>query len=178
MLQNRVKSISEGASTTLLNVNYSIDGRRKKIVRTGGATTTYGLANNNYALDNGVHLKTFTQNFTGTANDLTTTFTFIASNQIETLTKTNSLYYYQGNDNRTGAYVPNGLNQYTTIAGQPLGYDGQANLTNDGTQTYTYDAENRLLTTSGSTTGSFVYDPNGRLFQSTIGGTVTQYLYD
>ncbi|MDZ7923497.1 MAG: RHS repeat-associated core domain-containing protein [Marinagarivorans sp.] len=26
--------------------------------------------------------------------------------------------------------------------------------------------------------GSFVYDPNGRLFQSTIGGTVTQYLYD
>lgn len=176
---NRINSINEGASTNLLNVTYSIDGRRKSIVRTGGATTTYGLANSNYALDNGVHLKTFTQNFTGTANDLTTSFTFIASNQIETLTKNNSLYYYQGNENRIGAYVPNGLNQYTHIANQPLDYDGQANLTNDGTQLYTYDAENRLLTTSGSmATGSFVYDPNGRLFQSTIGGTVTQYLYD
>ncbi|HEY8942040.1 MAG TPA: RHS repeat-associated core domain-containing protein [Cellvibrio sp.] len=83
------------------------------------------------------------------------------------------------NDNPAGVYVPHGLNQYTHIAGQPLGYDGQANLTNDGTQIYTYDAENRLLTTSGAvTSGSFVYDPNGRLFQSTIGGTVTQYLYD
>lgn len=175
---NRVNRINEGATTSLLNVNYSIDGRRKSIVRTGGATTTYGLTNNNYARDNGLHLQTFTQDFTGTAHDLTTTFTFIASNQIETLTKNNSLYYYQGNDNRIGAYVPNGLNQYTRIAGQPLDYDGQANLTNDGTQIYTYDAENRLLTTSGTTTSSFVYDPNGRLFQSNIGGTVTQYLYD
>lgn len=176
---NRVNRINEGTSTALLNINYSIDGHRKSIVRTGGATTTYGLTENNYALDDGVHLQTFIQNFTGTANDLTTTFTFTASNQIETLTKTNSLYYYQGNDNRIGTYVPNGLNQYTHIAGQPLDYDGQGNLTNDGTQIYTYDAENRLLTTSSSTTtGSFVYDPNGRLFQSTIGGTVTQYLYD
>ena len=176
---NRVNRINEGASTTLLSVNYSIDGRRKNIARTGGATTIYGLTSDNYSRDNGVHLKTFTQNFTGTANDLTTRFTFTASNQIETLTKDNSLYYYQGNDNRIGTYVPNGLNQYTHIAGQPLGYDGQANLINDGTQTYTYDAENRLLTTSGAvTSGSFVYDPNGRLFQSTIGGTVTQYLYD
>lgn len=176
---SRVNRINEGTSTALLNINYSIDGHRKSIVRTGGATTTYGLTNNNYALDDGVHLQTFIQNFTGTANDLTTTFTFTASSQIETLTKTNSLYYYQGNDNRIGTYVPNGLNQYTHIAGQPLDYDGQGNLTNDGTQIYTYDAENRLLTTSSSTTtGSFVYDPNGRLFQSTIGGTVTQYLYD
>ncbi|MDZ7923649.1 MAG: RHS repeat-associated core domain-containing protein [Marinagarivorans sp.] len=31
---------------------------------------------------------------------------------------------------------------------------------------------------SSVSSGSFVYDPNGRLFQSTIGGTVTQYLYD
>jgi len=176
---NRVKTINEGSATALLNIYYATDGGRKRIVRTGGATTIYGLATDSFAKEDGIRLKTFTQDFTGTTNDLTTTFTFTASNQIETLTKNNSLYSYQGNDNRTGVYVPNGLNQYDYIAGQPLGYDGQANLANDGTQMYTYDAENRLLTTTGpSALGSFVYDPNGRLFQSTINGTVTQYLYD
>jgi RHS repeat-associated protein len=169
---NRIANINEGEATTLLNVNYNNDGRRKNIVRIGGATTSYGF-------DDGVRLRTFTQDMTGAANDLTTTFAFTPANQIETLSKNNNLYFYSGNNDRTGAYVPNGLNQYTSIAGQPLGYDANSNLTNDGTQVYKYDTENRLISTSRPTiTSSFVYDPNGRLFQTTIGGVTTQYLYD
>ncbi|MCK5912179.1 MAG: RHS repeat-associated core domain-containing protein [Caulobacter sp.] len=44
------------------------------------------------------------------------------------------------------------------------------------TTTYSYDSENRLRGVGA--TSSFVYDPQGRLFQSTINGTTTRYLYD
>lgn len=179
---NRLKSLTEGTSNTMLMVSYGTDGVRKSILRTGGAMTTYGSLSAPYTLDDGIHLKTFTQDFTGIANDLTTTFSFNSANQIDSLGKNNTLYYYQGNDNRTGAYVVNGLNQYTSIAGQVLNYDANANLTSDGSQTYTYDAENRLISTTGTNTSSLVYDPNGRLFQSTITvsgvTTTTQFLYN
>jgi RHS repeat-associated protein len=44
------------------------------------------------------------------------------------------------------------------------------------TTTYSYDSENRLRGVGA--TSSLVYDPQGRLFQSTINGTTTRYLYD
>ena len=94
--------------------------------------------------------------------------------QISQLTLGNNLYYYSGNENRIGVYEPDYLNRYTRIAGQPLGYDGNSNLTNDGTLTYQYDDENRLISTGGAVTSSFVYDPRGRLFESTINGSYQQ----
>jgi YD repeat-containing protein len=51
-----------------------------------------------------------------------------------------------------------------------------------GTQTYTYDSENRLVTSAvnGSTTAtiSYDYDGLGRRVKKTVGGVVTQYLLD
>ena len=48
-----------------------------------------------------------------------------------------------------------------------------------GPASYTYDNENRLLTVSGyNGNASFVYDPLGRLYESTIDGKTTQFLYD
>jgi YD repeat-containing protein len=79
--------------------------------------------------------------------------------------------------NKTGNYTPNGLNQYTHINGQPIGYDTNANLTNDGSTLYTYDMENRLVASSGAVTSAFKYDPLGRLHQATINNVVTQFLY-
>jgi hypothetical protein len=80
--------------------------------------------------------------------------------------------------NKTGNYIPNGLNQYTHINGQPIGYDTNANLTNDGSTLYTYDMENRLVASSGAVTSAFKYDPLGRLHQATINNVATQFLYD
>ncbi|MGH7025083.1 MAG: hypothetical protein ACREEB_16055, partial [Caulobacteraceae bacterium] len=39
----------------------------------------------------------------------------------------------------------NGLNQLTNLSGQALTYDADGNLTSDGTRTYSWDAENRLV---------------------------------
>jgi RHS repeat-associated protein len=63
--------------------------------------------------------------------------------------------------------------------GTALAYDGNGNLTNDGTNAYSYDVENRLIGVSGARSATLTYDPLGRLF-STSGGAagVTRFQYD
>jgi len=48
-----------------------------------------------------------------------------------------------------------------------------------GTQTFNlaYDAENRLVTVSGSATASFVYDADGKQVKSIVGGVTTYGVY-
>jgi len=77
------------------------------------------------------------------------------------------------------AYVPDDLNRYSTVGGTAYGYtDGRENLTSDGVRTLTYDVENKLLTVVGGAGLTLAYDPLGRLWQSTSGNTITQFLYD
>lgn len=68
-------------------------------------------------------------------------------------------------------------NQLTNWKGTNLTYDANGNLTNDGTNTYMWNARNRLVSISGAVNASFQYDPFGRRVSKTVGGT-TQYLYD
>lgn len=68
-------------------------------------------------------------------------------------------------------------NQLTQWKGASLTYDGNGNLTGDGTNTYTWNARNQLVAISGGVSASFQYDPFGRRVSKTIGGT-TQFLYD
>ena len=81
-------------------------------------------------------------------------------------------YAWTGNVNGTKAYTPNGLNQYANVAGAGFTYDPNGNLTSDGSTTYGYDVENRLVSASGAHSSNLTYDPNGRLFQTTVGNTV------
>jgi RHS repeat-associated protein len=74
--------------------------------------------------------------------------------------------------------VPNGLNQYVQIAGQAINYDANGNLLTGEGVSYQYDDENRLASTSGTVASTIKYDPLGRLFETTIAGAKTQFLYD
>ncbi|MEW6246480.1 MAG: RHS repeat-associated core domain-containing protein [Nitrospirota bacterium] len=69
-------------------------------------------------------------------------------------------------------------NQQTQFGGATLTYDQNGNLTNDGTNTYTWDARNRLVGISGGVTASFSYDSLGRRISKTISGSTTQFVYD
>jgi len=66
--------------------------------------------------------------------------------------------------------------QLTTWGTANLFYDLNGNMTSNGTDGYTWDARNRLVSTlSGA---SFQYDAFGRRTSKTIGGATTTFLYD
>jgi RHS repeat-associated protein len=58
--------------------------------------------------------------------------------------------------------------------------DPNGNLTSDGTKTYQWDAENRLVNVlQGATTlASFTYDGDGRRVTKTVGGVTHSYVYE
>ena len=77
----------------------------------------------------------------------------------------------------TTTYIPNELNQYDTVDGVSYSYDDNGNLTSDGTNSYTYDAENRLTGVTNLSI-TYSYDPLGRRISKTVDGEVTSYIYD
>ena len=97
--------------------------------------------------------------------------------QIAAATRDNDAYAWQGHYAVNRPYTTNGLNQYSAAGGAAFGYDLNGNLTSDGTRTYTYDIENRLVGASGGLV--LTYDPLGRLWRTSGGASgTTTYLYD
>jgi RHS repeat-associated protein len=72
----------------------------------------------------------------------------------------------------------NAANEMTAFNGTPQTYDPNGNLTNDGTNTYSWDARNHLTAIAGPSSTTFAYDPLGRRDLKTINGLSTQFLYD
>lgn len=69
-------------------------------------------------------------------------------------------------------YTYNAANQLTSGGAT---YDNNGNLSSDGTNSYTWDRANRLLSMGGA---SYAYDGEGRRIRQTIAAQVTQYLLD
>src|SRR3546814_12124968 len=61
------------------------------------------------------------------------------------------------------------------VGSTAFSYDGRGNLTNDGTNAFTYTAENLLKT--GPSSATLAYDPLGRLYQTVGGGVTTRFQY-
>ena len=99
-------------------------------------------------------------------------------------------YNYDATGNRTSVvdngttqnYSTNNLNQYTTVFGSSIGYDGNGNLTNGGTiqsGLFFYDAQSRLTRAivSGNTT-DFYYDSKNRVVKRSLNIVPTFLIYD
>jgi RHS repeat-associated protein len=75
--------------------------------------------------------------------------------------------------------VYNDSNQITQRGAATLTYDGNGNLTNDGVNTYTWNARNQLASISGpGLSASFQYDAFGRRISKTLNGSTTDFLYN
>jgi RHS repeat-associated protein len=57
-------------------------------------------------------------------------------------------------------------------------YDVAGNVTNDGTHTYTYDAENRLVSVDGGTAAQYKYDHKNRRVSKIVGSSWTHYVWE
>jgi RHS repeat-associated protein len=171
---NREWQIRENGATSGVGVLaiYQLDplSRKQTLTRSNGTVTNYGY-------DPASRLNSLTQNMTGSAQDQTIGLQYTAASQLWIRSSSNALYDWMP-PVATTAYVADGLNRYSTVAGSAFAYDARDNLQSDGVNTYSYDVENRLLSASGPTAVTLGYDPLGRLQETTAGGTVTQYLYD
>ena len=78
------------------------------------------------------------------------------------------------------SYTANNLDQYTAVGAVTPTYDGNGNLTFDGTFTYGYDAESRLtsVTQGGTTVATYAYDALGHRKSKTVGTTTAIYVRD
>ena len=168
---HRLVAIKEDGVTQAASFGYDAQGHQiSKIL--GAVPTTYSY-------DPVGHLALQTDDFTGTTRDQTSTFTYNPANQIVGRTSSNDVYAYSGYNTASTVYAANGLNQYATVGAGALGYDANGNLTSNGGTNFTYDVENRLVSATGTLTADLVYDPLGRLFQtSSPTTTTTQFLYD
>jgi RHS repeat-associated protein len=166
---DRPISARENGGSAVVTMAWDAQGRRSGEAR-GGVSTTYGY-------DGISRISSLNDDLAGTAEDVITTFIHNPASQITSRARANPAYAFPGYVNVNRGYAPNGLNQYAAVAGTSFGYDPNGNLTSDGTNTYTYDAENRLVTTSAG--ASLSYDPLGRLYQVSKPTTgTTQFLYD
>lgn len=81
------------------------------------------------------------------------------------------------------AYVPNGLNQYSSVGGATLAYDGNGNLTTDAAgRTYIYSAENQLYTVRDAASvllaQNIYYADGTRRYLGSASGGVRRFYYD
>src|SRR5690606_17400612 len=115
----------------------------------------------------------------GTSHDTTTSFTYNPASQVASSTRTNDTYAWTGHLPVDRNYTANGVNQYSAITGlSGLSYDTNGNLTSDGSNSYVYDVENRLVTRSGDENATLRYDPLGRLYEIAGAGGTRRFLYD
>jgi RHS repeat-associated protein len=171
---DRATTIKANGAATIATIGYDNQGRRSGDTRSGGSTT--------YTYDPVSRLASLSNDLAGTTNDVTSTFGYNPASQIVTKTRSNGAYTFTGYVSVSRPYTVNGLNQYTAAGSASFTYDDNGNLTGDGTNTYAYDVENRMIgaaTATGTTT--LIYDPLGRLWlQLRPGGdgAAWQFLHD
>jgi RHS repeat-associated protein len=177
---NRLDQARENGATSgaglLADYAYDAFSRRDLVALGNGASTDYGY-------DAASRLTGLIHDLTGgTTNDQTYGFTYTDASQISQRTASNDNYNWTPAVVTNRQYVVNGLNQYTSVGGVNFSYTGgdgaRGNLVSDGSRTFDYDLENRLIAVSGSASMTLSYDPLGRLRQTVSGGATTQFLYD
>ncbi len=88
----------------LASYGYDNLGRRSSVTYGNGVVQSYGFNANQ-------RLQTLTSNLAGTAQDQTATLAYNPAGQIDSLTKTNDAYAWNGHYNIDRLYGTNGLNQ-------------------------------------------------------------------
>ncbi|HEY2033150.1 MAG TPA: RHS repeat-associated core domain-containing protein [Rhizomicrobium sp.] len=155
---NRMATATDSLGASLATYGYDTLSRRTNLLYGNGASMAYTYSP---AGD----LRTLNHDMAGSSNDPHFTYQYTNAHQLYTETVSDADYLWQPAANASTSYTPNNLNQYSTVASVPFAYDLKGNLTNDGVFSYTYDAENRMLTAGPVTT--YAYDPLGRRTKKT-----------
>jgi len=167
---NEVTDINLGGGSTLATYTYDGLGHRVGVARANGTSTAYGWNDRQ-------QLVSIAHNLSGTANDLTLSYTYNAAGQIKTRTRSNTAYAYTAYSPTTVNSTIDGLNRVTQQGSTAVGYDSRGEITSLGSATFTYNALNQLTATT-SPASSLGYDPMGRLYSLSDGSTDVRFQYE
>jgi RHS repeat-associated protein len=167
---NRLTDVREAGITILAQYAYDPLSRRTAIAYGNGTSSSYS-----YGIDD--NLATLHHQFNGSSVTLGYTY-----NKVHNRTGSsadNNQFIYDISADSQDAYVPNSLNQYSSVGGVSFAYDANGNLTSDGVNTYAYDSENRLVAANTPQhAAGYTYDPFGRRTSKTVDGMTTSFLHD
>jgi RHS repeat-associated protein len=166
--------IKDPANNTLINYGFEANGRLSRIDRIGSSNEQF------IGYDAASRMNSLSIDTSSTVPVNTATFAHNPASQIITSTKSKDSFVWNAHKDANRAYTVNGLNQYTAAGTVSFSYDANGNLSSDGTNSFVYDVENRLVYRSGNnTTATLRYDPLGRLFEVNGSDTgVTRFVYD
>lgn len=167
---DRLTILKSPNNTNLLEQYYDLDGDLAAILRKNGKHTELDM--------DGVGRLTRLQHYlTNSIDSIRYGFSHTPSGQIANIALSNIGYSYSPT-NTDHNYISNGLNQYSSINGTSVTHDSNGNLKTYGSNTYSYDVENRLTSISGNSPATFSYDPKGRLVKYSAQGITRQFVYD
>jgi YD repeat-containing protein len=161
---DRLTHITQGTAT--VTIAYDDIGRRTSLTLPNNVVTEYGY-------DLGSRLTSLTYKHSGNViGDLT--YEYDAADQ---RTKMGGSFARSILPEPVSSATYNAANQQLTFGGKTLTYDLNGNLTNDGTNTYTWNARNQMTQVTGpQVNASFGYGANGSRTNTTINGTTTSFL--
>jgi RHS repeat-associated protein len=170
LVTGEMVNIRENGATSGIGVlatfEYDDMGRRKKLTRGNGTTTSYDY-------NPGPGLSQLALDLAGTSSDLTLDFTYNPASQIASSTRSNDTFAWTGHGSGTTSSTVNGLNQLTMVGTASISHDTKGNITSDGAKTYGYSSENLL---TSAPLNALRYDPAGRLHYLSQNGT--GFVYD
>jgi YD repeat-containing protein len=189
---NRLKTKTPPSPAPVVTYAYDLAGRLTGVgdtsaavtsaVPPSGSTVQYAA---NYTYDPLNRPVTVTWNpaptqASPTASTASFNYTYERTNRRIGQTATDNSWWPYPTGPSTLGYTANALNQYSAVGAVTPTYDGNGDLTYDGTFTYAYDTENRLTTVSqgGSTVATYAYDAQDRRKTKTVGGTTTVFVTD
>lgn len=171
---NRLNGIYEGAGTGTSLEQFVYNSQALP-----GSRTDYAGTGATYTYDKIGRLTGLADAFAGGIGNVTQSLAYNSASGIKSEIRDNDAYAFSRRDAGNRSYSVNGLNQYTSVASTNFTYDQNGNLIGDGTSTYIFDAENRLVSgTANSQTTTLTYDPLGRLWRILKGSADTRFLYD
>jgi RHS repeat-associated protein len=189
---NRLQLTSQQAtkgSTSLMNLTYSYAAQAGQT----GVGTVAGNANEVMSVNGAINQYTET-----TTNTYDNDLRLVTSSQTSNGMNAQRRIVWDRWDNRTSVYnaVTGGTqiqsvtlqqsggvptNRITSITnnGSTLNYtyDAAGNVTNDGINSYTYDAENRLVSVNAGATAQYAYDYSHRRIKKVASGVTTHYIW-
>jgi len=163
---SRLTRVAQGA--LFAQLGYDNANRRTSLSYSNNTTTSY-------AYDLASRLTGITHNGPSGVIDALT-YSYDAAGNRVSLTRGNGTASLLPNAVANATY--DAANEQTAFPSATLSYDQNGNLTNDGLNTYTWDARNRLIGIGGGATAAFNYDALGRRTTKSIGSLTSQFLYD